>query len=167
MHIRHAGREDKIELQMTPMIDIVFQLLVFFVMTFKIVQPEGDFNIRMPSASESVQIEPSEKPTIYVRLTADENGALESLAIREGDLGNYRSLDSFQTLRERIRRSVGDAAGPDAEASDQEVELDCDYDLEYRYVMDAITHISGYVDYRTKTQHKLVERIRFAPVEEP
>ncbi|MEC9149539.1 MAG: biopolymer transporter ExbD, partial [Planctomycetota bacterium] len=38
MKIRKIGTaEEKIELQMTPMIDIVFQLLVFFVMTFKVV----------------------------------------------------------------------------------------------------------------------------------
>lgn len=36
---------------MTPMIDIVFQLLVFFIMTFKIVSQEGDFHIKMPVAN--------------------------------------------------------------------------------------------------------------------
>ena len=42
MQIRNANNEgEKIELQMTPMIDIVFQLLVFFIMTFKIVSMEG------------------------------------------------------------------------------------------------------------------------------
>ena len=52
MQIRNANKAgEKIELQMTPMIDIVFQLLVFFIMTFKIVSMEGDFNIRMPAAS--------------------------------------------------------------------------------------------------------------------
>ena len=39
---------DKIDINMTPMIDIVFQLLAFFIMTLKIVQPEGDFDVRMP-----------------------------------------------------------------------------------------------------------------------
>ncbi len=36
MRIRsHVASDDKgVELQMTPMIDIVFQLLVFFIMTF-------------------------------------------------------------------------------------------------------------------------------------
>ena len=48
MKIRHADHRDRITLQTTPMIDIVFQLLVFFIMSFKIVLPEGDFNIRMP-----------------------------------------------------------------------------------------------------------------------
>ncbi|MEM8866338.1 MAG: biopolymer transporter ExbD, partial [Planctomycetota bacterium] len=37
MKIRHTDHRDKIQLQMTPMIDIVFQLLIFFIMTFKIV----------------------------------------------------------------------------------------------------------------------------------
>ena len=52
MKIRHttSSGQDKIELQMTPMIDIVFQLLVFFIMTFKIVSQEGDFNVKMPLA---------------------------------------------------------------------------------------------------------------------
>ena len=38
---------------MTSMIDIVFLLLVFFVMTFKIVELEGDFSVRMPLAGSS------------------------------------------------------------------------------------------------------------------
>ena len=52
MKFRHRNiDEEKIELQMTPMIDIVFQLLVFFIMSFKIVAQEGDFNIKMPLAA--------------------------------------------------------------------------------------------------------------------
>ena len=50
---RPHDRGQKVELQMTPMIDIVFQLLIFFIITFKIVAPEGDFNIKMPLAAPS------------------------------------------------------------------------------------------------------------------
>ncbi|NBP80347.1 hypothetical protein EBU58_06445, partial [bacterium] len=39
-----SGLADKIDINMTPMIDIVFQLLAFFIMSLKIVQPEGDFD---------------------------------------------------------------------------------------------------------------------------
>ena len=46
---KRPSKDEKIELQMTPMIDIVFQLLVFFIMTFNVVAQEGDFNIRMPA----------------------------------------------------------------------------------------------------------------------
>ena len=41
----------KVEQNMTPMIDIVFQLLTFFIMTLKIATQEGDFNIKMPLAA--------------------------------------------------------------------------------------------------------------------
>ena len=56
---------------MTPMIDIVFQLLVFFIMTFKIVSQEGDFNIKMPLAAPSAATENElQMPPIKIRLTA-------------------------------------------------------------------------------------------------
>ena len=53
MKVRNQREQEKIEIQMTPMIDIVFQLLVFFIMTFKVVSMEGDFNIKMPLAAPS------------------------------------------------------------------------------------------------------------------
>ena len=50
MRVRNVDgiKDEKVEVQMTPMIDIVFQLLVFFIMTFKIVSLEGDFHVKMP-----------------------------------------------------------------------------------------------------------------------
>lgn len=157
MRIRNVGREDKIELQMTPMIDIVFQLLIFFIMTFKIVLAEGDFNIRMPSASASAQQEPVDSPTLQVKLKANADGSLARISI-EGT-----SLASFDELQQIIIRRVQSSGGPSAEGSDLEVEIDADYHLKYDYVIQAITAISGYVENRQ--QHRLIERIKFAPLD--
>ena len=52
MRVPVQARRSRLQMNMTPMIDVVFQLLVFFIMTFKIVALEGDFNVRMPLASE-------------------------------------------------------------------------------------------------------------------
>jgi biopolymer transport protein ExbD len=160
MKFRNTEHRENVVLQMTPMIDIVFQLLVFFVFTFKIVLPEGDFNIRMPSASASVTTQPSETPLLRVRLRAAPDRELASVQL--GDVV-FEGQAPFAQLQQEIRALVGDAAGPSA--SDQEVEIDADYDLKYRYVMNAITAITGYVD-ASGQQHKLVERVRFAPVKE-
>ena len=158
MKIRHTGREDKIALQMTPMIDIVFQLLVFFVMTFKIVLPEGDFNIRMPSPSNQVNAQPSETPTLRIVIRANEDGSLARLQIGEISFGNDR--DAFLRLRSYVRDLVGDAAsGGDL---DQEVELECDYQLRYDYVIRTIEAISGYIE--NGQPQRLIERIKFAPL---
>ncbi len=61
------------------MIDVVFQLLVFFLFTFRIATQEGDFNIKMPLATYApgvtVEIE-SPFVTMHVRLRADAGGRL-------------------------------------------------------------------------------------------
>ena len=82
MKIRHTtGSGDRrIQLQMTPMIDIVFQLLVFFIMTFKIVAQEGDFNIKMPLAAPAVgPVSDIAMPPIQVRLLSDAEGRRSNL----------------------------------------------------------------------------------------
>lgn len=160
MKIRNTGREDKIELQMTPMIDIVFQLLVFFIMTFKIVLPEGDFNIKMPSPAKQVNPTPTETPTLTLTMTAGDEGQLASLKLGDRAFVDNESGSAFDNLRGHIIGLVNDEGGPGT-ASEQEIELDCDYDLDYQHVIQAITAISGYI--KDGQRFKLIERIRFSP----
>ena len=127
---------------------------------FKIVEAEGDFNIRMPSASTSTSSEPSETPLLRVRLRATPERELASLQL--GDVVFEGQAPFFQ-LQSEIRALVGDAAGPGS--SEQEVEIEADFDLKYRYVINAITAITGYTD-DNGMQHKLVERVRFAPLKQ-
>ncbi|QDT00028.1 ExbD/TolR family protein [Adhaeretor mobilis] len=155
MKIRNTEHREHIVLQMTPMIDIVFQLLVFFVFTFKIVLPEGDFNIRMPASAGS-SAQPSETPLLKVKLVA---GADRELArIQLGD----QPYASFLDLQNAIRGMVDDSGGPGT--TDQEVEIDADFDLRYQYAINAMTAITGYQE--NGVQHKLIERVRFAPLKE-
>lgn len=157
MKIRNAGkREEKIDLQMTPMIDIVFQLLTFFIMTFKIVLPEGDFNIKMPANAPSQGApDPNLIPPMTVRLTAAGDGSLAGIAI------NGNSMRDFNALHNHIISIIGSDRGPGSVAESAEVELDCDYNLNYEHVIKAITAVSGYVDQNGVV--KLIEKIKFAP----
>jgi biopolymer transport protein ExbD len=160
MKFRHSDHRDTIELQMTPMIDIVFQLLVFFIMTFKIVLPEGDFNIRMPLPANEAPAAPSETPTLNLEMTASEGGNLAQLS-----LGGrvFEGEDRFAKLHGYIRGLVNDSGGPGT-ADDQEVEISADYDLRYDYVMRAITALSGYLE--NGQRHQLIEKIRLTPPRE-
>jgi len=162
MKVRHADKKaEKIELQMTPMIDIVFQLLVFFIMTFKIVTPEGDFNIKMPlNAPAKGQPNPEMIPPMSIRLTAQSSGRLDK--IKMGD----KVFKNFESLNAAVRQITGGgAAGPGA-AQAAEVEIDADYNLRFEYVIETITAVSGYIaenpDGETKVV-KLIEKIKFAP----
>ena len=48
MKLAKPSSLSKVEIPMAPMIDIVFQLLIFFMLNLKIVAPEGNFNINLP-----------------------------------------------------------------------------------------------------------------------
>ena len=153
-NVRPQGQE--IELQMKPMIDIVFQLLVFFIMTFKIVSPEGDFNVRMPASAPSEGPPPIDSiPPIRVRMTALSDGSLAEIQFGNRSLGR-----DFQKLRQAILDMVGPDPSPSTLES-TEVELDCDYNLRFENTIEAITAVSGYVDQGNIV--KLVENIKFAP----
>ena len=159
MKVRHnkGGGDDKIELQMTPMIDIVFQLLVFFIMTFKIVSQEGDFNIKMPLAAPAAGApDDLQLPPMKVRLRAGGGGVLAGMSL------NDKGVGTMEALRLEIIGVVGDDRGPGSIQETAEVELDCDYGLRYEHVIQAITAVSGYID-DTGNVVKLVEKSKFAP----
>ena len=164
MRVRNVLRygEEKIELQMTPMIDVVFLLLIFFLMTFKIVSPEGDFNIKMPLAAPS-EGPPDETllPPTKITLRSDDNGVLSGILLVN------RPINSHDELRLEIRNIVNDAGGPgSAGAKALEVELACDYQLRYEHLIDAISDVSGYVAKDGRIV-KLIEKIRFSPLQAP
>jgi biopolymer transport protein ExbD len=161
MKIRHIGTTDeKIQLQMTPMIDIVFQLLIFFIMTFKIVAQEGDFNIKMPLAAQQAGL-PEESPilTMHIRLRADASG---KLLYPGGIVVNGEVV--FNTMDDLHNYVIGIVGGDEPAARDDaEAELDCDYGLHYAHVIDAITAVSGYIDHATGQTQRLIEKIKFTP----
>lgn len=152
MKIRNRGDKEKNELNMTSMIDIVFLLLIFFVMTFKIVEMEGDFSVRMPLAGGAAS-DPTDLP-LKLRLKANDAGKLTGMSMNEIDLGT-----DFDKLRGNIISMVG-ATAPVEGDEGPELEIDTDYNLRYEYVIQAITAVSGYKDGDQVV--KLIEKIKFA-----
>ncbi|TWU17003.1 ExbD/TolR family protein [Allorhodopirellula heiligendammensis] len=159
MKIRNPPAPEKSELNMTSMIDIVFLLLIFFVMTFKVVELEGDFSIKMPLAGTSNStIDPTDLP-LKLRLLADDTGNLAGMKLNDIQMGTGTA--GFDKLRTTIVGQIA-SAGPVAEEAGEgpEVEIDTDYNLRYEYVIRAITAVSGYKDGNQVV--KLIEKIKFA-----
>ncbi len=167
MKVRNAQRhgDEEIELQMTPMIDIVFLLLIFFILTFKIVSPEGDFNVTMPENAPSEGEPPEDQvPPIVIHLECYDNGKLRSISINDPSTADNRKVfPKFADLNVFLRGIIDDSGGPgSAGAAATEVELDCSPDLHFEYVIDAITAISGYID-KDNTVQTMIEKIKFTP----
>jgi len=157
---RTGGNVDKVEMQMTPMIDIVFQLLTFFLFSFKIAAPEGDFNINMPAAGPARENLLDDSLPIQIKLTANADGSLASILLRD------RPLASFDELHSQIIGIVGNDRGPGSVADKTEVELDCDYNLKYEHVIRAVTAVSGYIT-DDGNVIKLIQKIKFSPPKKP
>src|SRR5688572_11091290 len=125
------GEGSKISIDMTPMIDIVFQLLTFFVMTLQISTAEGDFNIKMPLAAPRQGVpDPNQLPPMKIRMRAASDGSLADLTLNDR---SFSGPDRWKLLHNHIAGVVGDGS---LQAS-AEVELDCDYNLQYSNVIEA------------------------------
>ena len=166
MKFRGGQEKDEVKLQLTSMIDIVFLLLAYFIMTFKITALEGDFLINMPMGDQTNQVEINELDnTIYVYL--QENPAthqLQTLQIRyQSDEKTYvhedGGSDAFGQLHAFIRDIVERDADP-SEGGEKEVEIETDFDLAYGETIRAIEAVSARLDENNKPV-QLIEKIRF------
>lgn len=155
MKIRGGREEEKNELNMTSMIDIVFLLLIFFVMTFKIVELEGDFSVRMPLAGNATSQSDSLDLPIKLRMNADANGQLISMSMNETALGT-----DFEQLRANVVAMVGIAEPGAAPTDGPQLEIDADFNLRYEHVIQAITSVSGLKDGNEVIP--LIDKITFA-----
>ena len=141
-------------LQMSSMIDIVFLLLVFFIMTFKIVAQEGDLQLLAPQSRRPetrTVIDPPQK--LLVTLRADNNGELIGIRVADQSFANLRDLNGFM---------IDLVDGASRESLPLDVTVECDYELKYEHAIRAVEAISGF---RTVDGELVMlnHRVRFAP----
>ncbi len=163
MKFRKRSSLSKIQLDMTPMIDVVFQLIIFFMCTLKVSEPEGDFEISMPLGAPSASA-PSDAvlPPFKVRMQADASGELASLSFNGENLGGGEG--AISVLNSKVFRSIQSlqALGSD-QLEKQEVEIDPDYNLNYRYIINAIGACSGRIG-ENGIHIPYLKSIKFAPI---
>ena len=137
---KSGGKAEKIEPAMAPMIDVVFQLLVFFMLTLKIVEPEGNFNVNMPIAAQANKTDtPDDIQEYKVRITATADGSMADLRLGGESFGSGR--DAFEKLRFKVLDLVG---GSRKTMQDEvEIEIQADYQLKYQYVIAAVSACTG------------------------
>ncbi len=153
--------DSEIKLNMTAMIDIVFQLLVFFIMTFKVTAMEADFNIRMPAATNAPSEAPEFPPTtIYVNLRAGQERNIAGIDVDDGV--NQKSFDEenmFTQLTDFVEAAITAEGDPSSEEDEVEVEFTIDESLKYLYTVKAIEAVSGKIE--GDTIKTLIEKIKF------
>jgi biopolymer transport protein ExbD len=161
--IKRDAAPGKVDIPMAPMIDITFQLLIFFMLNLKIVAPEGNFNINMPIGAPTQSTTEQNLPDIKVGLKSDANGNLTQLTLGQKNLGNDDA--AFERLNAEILKIIVRPGNP--LTKDVEVEIAADYELHYKYVIRAISKCTGRIDPQTKQMVRYIEKIKFAPPGKP
>ncbi|MBY0589440.1 biopolymer transporter ExbD [bacterium] len=128
----------KVQTDMTPMIDVVFQLMVFFLFTFKIAPVEGEIGVNMPAitAGSSAQKQDVTIERVPIKLLAGNSGGLDQVMLGERFLGGGE-----QALRSLSQVLKDTYAGPGGVVNDVEVEVDADRQLRYHWVIRATNAI--------------------------
>lgn len=113
--------DEDVQLDMTPMLDVVFILLIFFIVTAVFVKEPGVEILR-----PETQIQDREKPTLLVAVTANDEIYVDGNVYELSQLRN-----AFEQLREENPRAEamiqGDSGAPAGTVLDvQELLMDMD-----------------------------------------
>ena len=71
MRIPRRGTTTEVGFNMTPMIDIVFQLIIFFLVSSHLVKQETQLKLPLPAADTGQKIADDDKPHLTVNVLAD------------------------------------------------------------------------------------------------
>jgi biopolymer transport protein ExbD len=84
MNLQKMLKDEKVELQIAPLIDVVFLLLIYFMVTSSLVKKEGDISFMLPVRVD--QSEPIELP-IEIQIEIAETGdvAVEGMVFKSED----------------------------------------------------------------------------------
>jgi biopolymer transport protein ExbD len=158
---REVKTPEKVDIQMTPMIDIVFQLMAFFLMTFKVATVEGDFNLKLPKQERSQGVANTQAEMITVTLRAKPNGQLLDMIVGSARFVPKSAVDKtpYRDLNGIIAEKV--AAARRAEQDEPEIQIDVDDILAYENIIDTIEAVS--VLRGVSPPQPLAKKVKFAP----
>jgi len=122
------ARRDKpseVKLNLAAMLDMAFQLLAFFVMTFKPDPVEGQIQLRLPPPEAIAQVKTNQQAgqdtsntnpvegveTLIISIYSRPDGGIKSVAVGEGQVGED-SPDKIRALESRLRVILDDKDNP-------------------------------------------------------
>lgn len=144
----------KTALDMTPLIDIVFQLLIFFVMTFRLVEQEADFHVKAPRSGVAINSTEPPLPTLVLAITADSNGNVSEVRL------NGERLTGFPAVTDRLAKVLIQSNLSSAPIS-AEMEIACSPGLKHAEAVRALDAVTG-IRNRDGAITPLIEMVRFA-----
>ncbi len=90
-----------LEFNMTPMIDVTFLLIIFFLVSSNMAQQETAVELNLPSAESGRDVQDDSLRRITVNLTADGSLLLGGEAMDAAELGRRLTVERAQPIRSK------------------------------------------------------------------
>ena len=105
---RKSGEPSNTDIDMTPMIDVTFQLITFFIFTLNFSQAEQDDRVQLPTSQLAKPVEgaPSEAP-ITLQIWPDRNDGGKTKVIYAGEAINVADIGGFLEQEKRVLIEAG------------------------------------------------------------
>lgn len=100
MRAPSAARSADVGINMTPMIDMVFLLIIFFLLSSSLVQQETQLDLPLPKA-KNVLDDPADNAAQRVTINVQENGAISFLG------RNIAATELAARIADRVKRQGG------------------------------------------------------------
>ena len=129
---------EELGLQLTPMIDVIFQLLIFFMVNIKFRTLEGLLKAFLPKATPTVTTEDPNKDKVFITVTEASPGQL-LVAVNHRAVGGTTEKQQYAALEQKLMEIKGsfDKMPP--------VIIDAQARLPYKYVIYAL-NVCGKLD---------------------
>jgi len=106
MRIARLGRSRSIEFNVTPLIDVVFLLIIFFLVSSHLARQETQLELPLPVAASGHEPDESPVPRVTINVLADGQLLLGSDRVNSTDVGRRLQVEQQETAAElevRIR----------------------------------------------------------------
>ena len=155
---RRDSSVEEPETNLTSMLDLIFNVLAFFVVTFKPPDPEANFDIKLPPPQKQEQqvateiddfnmdIMLLEYDTVTIRLDADENGNLDQVICgdrrikpryRDGNFNADHLMREIKRIVEHMQKETLTETGEVLDTAD----VICSADLKYVYLIHMVNSL--------------------------
>ncbi len=109
MKFRDTNIQQGAELELAPMIDVVFLLLIFFIVTWQFARFERDMDISVPAAEEAEKLD-RQKGEIIVNVREDGSIILNGRTVTEPELlSKLKTISDVYPDQAVILRGASDA----------------------------------------------------------
>ena len=116
MHLPRLGRNRSVQFNVTPLIDVVFLLIIFFLVSSHLAQQETQVELDLPSASSIRRTELQSIPRVTINVLAEGQLLLGSERVDAPEVSRRLEIERRETT------------------SDLEVRIRADRELAYRHI---------------------------------